>query len=172
MKDKFVRHVRALLATGSSARSVREQLFLNGGFFLSEKGYAELTADMPELRWFQTQREGLGNESLMYTFLRIAQCEEVVQWGFDETSLNGIPTLNQWCRIKESDGLKIVTLECAGLLTGSTSTRVAEHIKVVWQRGVRNPMSVTTYTYLTYEQFYWQNLASRKRQDTKHCRQW
>jgi hypothetical protein len=135
MKDKFVRHVRALLATGSSARSVREQLFLNGGFFLSEKGYSELTADMPELRWFQTQREGLGNESLMYTFLRIAKCEEVVQWGFDETSLNGVPTLNQWCRIKESDGLKIVTLECAGLLTGSTATRVAEHIKVVWQRG-------------------------------------
>ncbi len=28
------------------------------------------------------------------------------------------------------------------------------------------------YTYLTYEQFYWQNLANCKRQDTKHCRQW
>ena len=59
MKDKFVRHVRALLGTGSSARSEQEQLFLNGGFFLSEKGYSEFTADMPELRWFQTQREGL-----------------------------------------------------------------------------------------------------------------
>ena len=28
------------------------------------------------------------------------------------------------------------------------------------------------YTYLTYEQFYWQNLANCKRQDTKHCGQW
>ncbi len=33
MKNNFVRHVRALLATGSSARSVREQLHLNGDFF-------------------------------------------------------------------------------------------------------------------------------------------
>ncbi len=31
--DKFIRHCRTLLATGSSARSVREQLFLNAGFF-------------------------------------------------------------------------------------------------------------------------------------------
>jgi hypothetical protein len=62
MKDKFVRHERALLATGSSARSLREQLFLNGGFFLSENGYADFKDHMPELIWFQTQREGLGNE--------------------------------------------------------------------------------------------------------------
>jgi hypothetical protein len=86
---------------------------------------------MPELRWFQTQREGMGNESLLYSFVRIVKCEEVVQWGIDETSLNGVPTMNQWCRIKEGGEYKIVTLECAGLLTGSTSTRVAQHIKVV-----------------------------------------
>jgi hypothetical protein len=49
MKDNFVRHVRALLATGSSARSVREQLYLNGGYFLSEKGYAAFKENMPEL---------------------------------------------------------------------------------------------------------------------------
>ncbi len=73
MEDKFVRHVRALLATGSSGRSVRAQLFLNGGFFLSERGYSEFKEHMPELRWFQTQRDGLGNESLMYTFLRIVK---------------------------------------------------------------------------------------------------
>jgi hypothetical protein len=127
--------VRALLATGSSARSVREQLYLNGRYFLSEKGDVQFIENMPELRWFQTQREGLGNESLMYSFIRIAKCEEIVQWGFDETSLNGVPTMNQWCRIKEGDVYKIVTLECAGLLTGSTATRVSEHIKVVWQRG-------------------------------------
>jgi hypothetical protein len=72
-----VRHVRALLATGSSARSVREQLYLNGGFFLSAKGYEQFKASMPELRWFQTQREGMGNESLLYSFVRIAKCEEV-----------------------------------------------------------------------------------------------
>ena len=43
--------------------------------------------------------------------------------------------MNQWCRIKENEEYKIVTLECAGLLAGSTSTRVAQHVKVAWQRG-------------------------------------
>ena len=77
LKENFVRHVRALLATGSSARSVREQLYLNGGFFLSAQGYKQFQASMPELRWFQTQREGMGNESLLYSFMRIAKCDEV-----------------------------------------------------------------------------------------------
>ncbi len=52
-----------------------------------------------------------------------------VQWGFDETSLNEVPTMNQWCRIMDGGEYKIVTLECAGLLKGFTSTRVAQHIK-------------------------------------------
>ena len=86
--------MRALLATGSSARSVREQLYLNGRYFLSEKGDVQFIENMPELRWFQTQRGGLGNESLMYSFIRIAKCEDILQWGFDETSLNGAPTMN------------------------------------------------------------------------------
>ena len=43
--------------------------------------------------------------------------------------------MNQWCRIREGGEYKIVTLECAGLLKGSTSTRVAQRIKVLWQRG-------------------------------------
>ncbi len=80
---------------------------------MSEKGDVQFIENMPELRWFQTQREGLGNESLMYSFIRIAKCEEIVQWGLDETSLNGVPTMNQWCRIKEEDVYKIVTLEQA-----------------------------------------------------------
>ncbi len=95
MKDAFVRRSRTLLATGSFARSVREQLFVNAAFFLSGSKYECFKAAMPELRWFQAQREGLGNESMLYTFMSIAMCDEVCQWGFDETSLNGIPTLNQ-----------------------------------------------------------------------------
>jgi hypothetical protein len=93
MTDKFVRHCRTLLATGSSARSVREQLYLkNAGLFLTADKYAVFEAAMPSLRWFQFQREGMGNESYVYSFIRIAKYEEVVQWGFDETSINGIPT--------------------------------------------------------------------------------
>jgi hypothetical protein len=74
------------------------------------------------------QREGIGNESLLYAYVEITKCAEVVQWGVNETGLNGVPTLIQWCRIKAGSDYKIVTLECAGLLTGSTSARVAEHI--------------------------------------------
>jgi hypothetical protein len=70
----------------------------------------------------------------VYSFIRIAKCEEIVQWGFDETSLNGIPTLNQWCRIKKEMDYVIVTIECADLLVGSTATRVAEHVRVSWER--------------------------------------
>ena len=134
MKGMFVGHCRTLLATGASARSVREQLYLNAKFFLTPELYADFDVEMPSLRWFQFQREGMGYESMVYSFIRIAQCEEVVMWGFDETSLNGIPTLNQWCRIKEKDEYVNVTIECAGLLVGSTSTMVAEHVRVTWER--------------------------------------
>ena len=115
MADKFVRHCRTLLATGSSARSVREQLYLNAGFFLTADKYAVFEAAMPSLRWFQFQREGMGNESYVYSFIRIAKCEEVMQWGFDETSLDGVPALNQWVLVAEPGASpSVVTIECAG----------------------------------------------------------
>jgi hypothetical protein len=131
----FVRHCATLLATGGSARSVREQLLLNAGFFLDADELETFRDDIPSLRWFQYQREGMGLESLVYTLIRLAKCERVEQWGFDETSLNGVPTLNQWCRIMEGGELVIVTMECAGLLTGSSSAMVAEHVRVTWERG-------------------------------------
>ncbi len=67
--------------------------------------------------------------------MRIAKCERVLQWGFDETSLDGIGTLNQWVRIEEQGEMHVLTLECAGLLTGDTALKVGEHVKVFWQRG-------------------------------------
>jgi hypothetical protein len=97
----FVAHSRNLLATGGSARSIREQLLLNGRFFLDEEDYTHFTDEMPELRWFQLQREGMGLESMVLTFIHLAKAERVDQWGFDETSLDGVATLNQWCRIVE-----------------------------------------------------------------------
>ena len=114
---------------------MREQLLLNAGFFLDADELETFRDDFPNLRWFQYQREGMGLESLVYTLLRLAKCERVEQWGFDETSLNGVPTLNQWCRIMEGGELVIVTMECAGLLTGSSSAMVAEHVRVTWERG-------------------------------------
>jgi hypothetical protein len=92
---------------------------------------------MPELCWFQFQREGLlvVLESMVLTFIRLAKAERVDQWGFDETSLDGVPTLNQWCRIVEDDAPVVITIECAGLLPGSTSTKVMQHIEATWKRG-------------------------------------
>ncbi len=71
LKDYFIRHCRCLLATGSSARSVREQLFLNGAFFLGEEQYTAFWDAMPQLDWFNTQREGMGYESILYSFVTI-----------------------------------------------------------------------------------------------------
>ena len=108
---------------------------MSAAFFLSVANSDGFTAAMPELRWFQAQREGLGNECMLYTFMSIAMCDEVCQWGFDETSLNGITTLNQWCRIKEGSTYRTLTIECAGLLPGSTSSRIASHVRLLWRRG-------------------------------------
>jgi hypothetical protein len=135
VSDKFVRHARTLLSTEGSARSTLEQLRLNAAFFLSEKEYALFMADVPSLRWFQYHREGLGLESYLYTLMRIAKCERVLQWGFDETSLDGVATLNQWVRIEEAGDVHVLTLKCAGLLTGGTALKVGQHVKVFWQRG-------------------------------------
>jgi hypothetical protein len=132
---RFVRHCATLLATGGSARSVREQLLLNALFFLGKDAYDIFLTQLPSLRWFQYQREGMGLESLVYSLIRIAKCKRVEQWGFDETSLNGVATLNQWCRIIEGEELVIITMECAGLLPGSSSAKVAEHVRLTWERG-------------------------------------
>jgi hypothetical protein len=72
---------------------------------------------------------------MVLTFIRLAKAERVSQWGFDETSLNGVPTLNQWCRIEEDDLPVLITIECAGLLPGSTSTKVMQHIEATWKGG-------------------------------------
>ena len=133
----FVAHSRTLLATGGSARSIREQLLLNGRFFLGEEDYTHFTDEMPELRWFQLQREGMGLESMVLTFIRLAKAERVDQWGFDETSLDGVATLNQWCRIVEDNEAVVLTIECAGLLPGSTSAQVTKHVKATWERGAK-----------------------------------
>jgi hypothetical protein len=135
VNDKFARHVRALLASGASASATLKQLSLNARFFLNDEDYSQFVDDMPKLRWFQYQREGLGLESYLYTLTRVAKCDRVLQWGFDETSLDGVATLNQWARIKEGEDLHIVMLECTGLLVGSTASKVAEHVRLQWERG-------------------------------------
>ena len=59
ISDKFVRHVRTLLSTGGSAQATVEQLHLNATFFLSEEDYKVFQVEIPSVRWFQYQREGM-----------------------------------------------------------------------------------------------------------------
>ncbi len=99
------------------------------------KTTTSLKNELPSLRWFKYQREGVGLESLVYTFIRLAKYERVEQWGFDDKFLNGVATLNQWCRNKEGGELVIITMECAGLLPGSSSAMVAERVRLTWEQG-------------------------------------
>jgi hypothetical protein len=49
VKENFIRHSRTLMATGASARAVREQLYLIAAYFLTAEGYAEEQMPLPLL---------------------------------------------------------------------------------------------------------------------------
>ncbi len=103
--EHFVQHVRCLMATGSSARSCREQLLLSAMYFLKGTQAQEaFMEEVPTINWFNKQREPLAKEAYLYSLTRLAKCEAVEQWGFDESGLDGVPrSLNQWCRIREDE---------------------------------------------------------------------
>jgi hypothetical protein len=48
--------------------------------------------------------------------IEVALAKEVLQWGFDETSIEGTPTLNQWVLLPNGAfAPRIVTIQCAGI---------------------------------------------------------
>ncbi len=59
--------------------------------FLENTKYLEFEREVPAERWFRSQRKGLGYEAWLYAMIRVAKCNGVLQWGFDETSLDGTP---------------------------------------------------------------------------------
>jgi hypothetical protein len=132
------------MATGATARQTRESLLLSAGHFLGAVEGAAYCGEVPQPAWFVTQREALGVESFLYTFVRIAACERVQQWGFDETTIDGHEVFNQWAMLidqgMEEDneaegGATVVTLECAGVLPNAEAKAVVQHIESVWDRG-------------------------------------
>jgi len=145
MSQKFEEHVRCLMATGSTARQTREGLILTAGQLLEPDQSALYTSEVPTIEWFSKQREALGVESYLYTFMRIAGCESIRQWGFDETKIDGHDTFNQWAMLvtPQGDGKQtevlgaatIITLECAAVLPSSEAAAVVLHIEEVWRRG-------------------------------------
>jgi hypothetical protein len=92
----FEQHVRAALATGATARQVKDILLLDAHYMLPVDAAQMFSESVLQPRWFQAQREGLGLESYLYSFMRIAGASRVIQWGFDETTLDGVSVLNQW----------------------------------------------------------------------------
>jgi hypothetical protein len=118
-----------------------EGLILTAGQFLAAEELADYRSQLPTIEWFAKQREALGVESYLYTFIRIAGAESVRQWGFDETKIDGHDTFNQWAMLKdgnEEEGIKgacIVTLELAAVLPSSEALDVVGHIEEVWKRG-------------------------------------
>jgi hypothetical protein len=95
----------------------------------------EFKNDLPSIIWFARQREALGYESFVYSCLQIAACDNILQWGFDETALDGQPCFNQWCLVRRGGDVRLVTLECAGILPSGSAEKTVEHIKKTWERG-------------------------------------
>ena len=135
----FEHQVRSLLASGCSARAAREQLLQSAMMFLRPDAAAAYTKVVPNLRWFQAQREALGNEAWLYSMVELTRANECLQHGFDETSIDGTPTLNQWVLLHAGPELppRLVTIQCAGLLVGSTAAEIASHIEGAWDVGQR-----------------------------------
>ena len=141
----FEEHVRCALATGATARQVQDMQLLDSNFFLPTEEAAAFCASVPKIRWFQAQREALGLESYLYGFMRIAAAERIIQWGFDETTLDGVSCLNQWALLEfgvevcsgegTEQGHTVVTLECAGVVSGGTADEIVAHIEKAWERG-------------------------------------
>ena len=60
IRPEFEAHVRCLMASGGSARQVRDNLSLNAGHFLGDTASIAYKKDIPTERWFSLQREALG----------------------------------------------------------------------------------------------------------------
>ena len=139
MTQEFETLGRTVVATGCSGRHARHTFQLTADYLLHANEAAKFKEDLPTTHWFAEQREAVGNESFVYVCLQIAACDNVVQCGFDETSLDGQPTFNQWCLVQSGESVQLVNLECAGILPSSTAEETIVHIRKTWKRGRELP---------------------------------
>jgi hypothetical protein len=80
--------------------------------------------------------ERIGNESLLYAFVKVARAKEVLQFGSDETAIHRQGTYNQWVRIENDEGqIEVVYIETGGYLVGATAAEVSAHIEKTLERG-------------------------------------
>jgi hypothetical protein len=76
---------RTILATGCSARAARDNFLVGARLFLPPDKYDLFESAVPGERWFRSQRKGLGYEAWLHAMIRVAKCESILQWGFNET---------------------------------------------------------------------------------------
>jgi hypothetical protein len=124
---------------GCSAKAARDQLLHSARVYLREESFGVYSQLVPNLRWFQAQREALGNEAWLYSMIELCRAKECLQHGFDETSIDGNPTLNQWVLLESEPGVppRVVTIQCAGLLVGSKANEISAYIEEAWELGQR-----------------------------------
>jgi hypothetical protein len=123
------------LFTGMSAVAVRDCTLMNAEFLLSPEELKKVV--VPDVRWTQKQREAMGSESWLHGMMKTCRAEEVLQFGFDETTIRRQSTMNQWALTKETKDspLEVVSIETAGMLVGGTSQETADHVAECWRRG-------------------------------------
>ena len=135
MSRAYEDYIRSCMATGCSARHIRDIQLLTFGFLVDVNEGSKLIKQVPKINWYAQQREAMGLTSYVYAFIAVAGCDEIIQWGFDETTLDGTSCFNQWCLLRTGKVVKLVTLECAGVLPSSTAEETIDHIKETWERG-------------------------------------
>jgi hypothetical protein len=76
---QFEQHVRCALVTGATARQVQDMQLVDANYFLEPDEAAMFSSILPQMRWFQAQREGLVLESYLNGFIRIAGASRIIQ---------------------------------------------------------------------------------------------
>jgi hypothetical protein len=124
---------------GCSAKAARDQLLHSASVYLREGSFEVYSKLVPNLWWFQSQREALGNEAWLYSMIELCRSKACLQHGFDETSIDGNPTLNQWVLLQSEPGSppRVITIQRAGLLVGSRANEICAYIEEAWELGPR-----------------------------------
>ena len=125
---EFETVARSCMATGMSADACRQTLRVAGDFFLGKDIANKL--EWPQETWYRYQREAAGNVAWLLVMVEVAGATRILQHGCDETGVSGVGTFSQWVLLCDAHGkTKIRVFECAGLLPGSTTEYITEHIK-------------------------------------------
>ena len=131
--DEFEALAKRCLAKGHAAEGIRVTMTQTADFLLDEKSRSAF--ESPAKDWFVKQREAVGYEAWTLVMIRLAGADKIIQYGFDETKIDGVSTCNQWVLVETDGNMELLIIEAAGVLVGGTSQQTAAHIDTTWARG-------------------------------------